>query len=316
MLAQSTPSPRTRLLAVALAASLSLGAAPAQAASVLAGAPGLALFADAKVTPEQAASARKSVQERAQSLRKAGDHGSAAELLSEEAAKRSDPVLYLDAADAYKAAGTEDRSRPDLETGIEKARVGLDILHFLQDPRCDPEWQAVAASKISAEIGRGEKIIAASEQAIKDMDRKVEAPAPEEDDEKTRKKAPKDGRGLIAVGSLLTVVGVAGLGMIGAGVALSAGAQKDVDDVDLTDMDFEQQIADIDAKGKAANNIAYAGIAVGAVGLATGIALLVVGVKKRKKYRAEHGSDENTARVQVLPTAGRGQAGLVLLGRF
>lgn len=315
MLASSHSRPRTRLLVALLAVSLPLGATPAPVhAAISAGPTLLALLAEAKVTPEQAANDRRVVQARAQSLRKAGDHGLAAEMLSEEAGKRSDPVLYLDAADAYQAAGAEARSRPDLELGIEKARVGLDILYFLQDPRCDPDWQVVDSSKISGEISRGERIIAASEQSLRDLDKKVEV-TPEPD--AAKKRAPRDGRGLIAAGSLLTVVGVGGLAMIGAGTALSVAAQKDVDEVDLSDADFQQQIDDIDARGKTANKVAYAGIAVGAVGLAAGIALLVVGVKKRKKYRAEHGGgDETTARVQLLPTAGRGQAGLVLLGRF
>ena len=33
-------------------------------------------------------------------------------------------MLYIDAADAYREAGLKDKSRPTLETGIEKARIG------------------------------------------------------------------------------------------------------------------------------------------------------------------------------------------------
>ncbi len=311
MFVSSHSSPRGRLLATLLAVTLPAAALPSPAQ----GSPVLALFADEKVTPEQAASARKSVQERAQGLRKS-DPGAAAELLSEEAGTRSDPVLYIDAADAYRESGVQEKSRPALEAGIEKARIGLDILHFLEDPRCDPDWQILESGKIAGEIGRGEKIIAASEQAIVDMEKKTEAPPAPVDEDKGRKKAPRDGRGLIAGGSVLTLVGVGGIAMLGAGLASASAAQKDIEKLNESDLDYQGTFDAIDAKGKRGNILTYAGAVVGGIGLAAGITMLVLGVKKRKKYQAEHGSDEATASLRVLPVAGRGQAGLVLLGRF
>jgi hypothetical protein len=304
--------PRSRLLAALLVVSVPMGAVPTPA------------VAAAKVTPAQASGARKPIQERAQGLLKAGNPDSAAEMLSEEAGKRSDPVLYLDAADAYRAAGEENKSKPDLETGIERARIGLDILHFLQDPRADPEWQVVDSGEISAEIRRGEKIIEASEEALANLDKKVEAPPPVEDDgKKERKKAPKDGRGLIAAGSLLTLVGVGGLGIMGAGMAIASSAQKDIDasaealkNGSIDQATFDMEKADSDSKGNRGNTLTYAGIGVGAVGLAAGIALLVLGVKKRKKYRAENGGSESDSTAMLVPSIGYGHAGLVFTGRF
>ena len=312
--------PRSRLLAAVLAVSMPVGALPAQAASL---AP-LALFADGKLTASQASSARKPIQERAQGLRKAGNAESAAEALSEEAGKRSDPVLYIDSAEAYVAAGIEAKSKSDLESAIERASIGLDILHFLQDPRADPDWQVVDSGAISAEIRRGEKAIEEAGEAITNLDKKVEA-APETDTEekKQRKKAPKDGRGFIAVGSVLTLVGVGGIGLMGFGLASAAGAQKHIDALAeqvknsaIDQATFDMQSPDIDAKGKRGNTLTYAGAAVGAVGLAAGIALLVVGVKKRKKYRAENGGGEADSTAMIVPALGRGHVGLVLTGRF
>ena len=60
--------------------------------------------------------------------------------------------------------------------------------------------------------------------------------------------------------------------------------------------------------------ITYIGIPVAAVGLAAGIALIAVGVKKRKAYRAEHGASETA--LHVVPALGRGFAGLSVGGRF
>ncbi len=115
---------------------------------------------------------------------------------------------------------------------------------------------------------------------------------------------------------MFLLVGVAGLGMLGAGLATASRAQKDIEKLNESDLDYQSTFDAIDAKGKRGNTLTYAGAAVGAVGLAAGIAMLVIGVKKRNKYREEHGSDETTASLRLLPTAGRGQAGLVLLGRF
>ena len=315
--------PRSRLLAALLAVSMPAGASPAQAASL---AP-LALFADGKVTASQATSARKPIQERAAGLRKAGNAESAAEALSEEAGKRSDPVLYIDSAEAYAAAGIEGKSKSNLASAIERASIGLDILYFLQDPRADPDWQVVDSGDVSAEIRRGEKVIEEAEEAeeaMTNLEKKVEASAPPEAEEKTkRKKAPKDGRGLIAAGSVLTLVGVGGIGLMGFGLASAAGAQKDIDALaeqvknsEIDQATFDMQSPDIDAKGKLGNTLTYAGAAVGAVGLAAGIALLVVGVKKRKKYRAENGGGEADSAAMIVPALGRGHVGLVLTGRF
>lgn len=325
---KSSPPLRARLLAstVATTLAIALPLAPTPAlAHNFAGAVTRSLtplMAGGKVTPAQATSARKPVQDRAQGLLSAGDPDGAAELLALEAARRDDPVLYLDAGDAFRAAGIKNKSKADLTSGIDQAKVGLDILYFLQDPRCDPDWQIVDGNEVSSEIRRGEKIVEDSEKAIADLDKKVEAPPPVDED-KGRKKAPRDGRGFIAVGSVLTLVGIGGLGIMGAGLATGASAQKDIDALAdslkngaIDQATFDAQKPEIDDKGKRGNVLTYAGIGVGAVGLAAGIALLVVGVKKRKKYRAEHGGGGDSPSAMVLPALGRGTAGLVLSGRF
>jgi hypothetical protein len=322
MSASSRSGPRARLLAALIAASLPLGApAPAAASTAVAAAsaPQFGLWAFAattgKLSAGDAASARKATQTKAKGLLDADNPDGAAELLAEEADKKADPVLYIDAAEAYKAAGIKNKSRVDLENGIENARVGLDILYFLQDPRADGEWQPVAGGDVSSEISRGEKAVEGCEAAIEDLSKKSDEPAPVVED-KQRKKAPRDGRGLIATGAVFTVVGVAGLAMIGGGLGTGISAQKHVDGLNPSDPNYAADVEADDKKGALGNTLVYAGIPVAVVGLATGIALLAVGVKKRKKYRAENGGGDETSRVQVLPVTGRGYGGLVLSGRF
>lgn len=309
MTAISSPArrPGLRVAAALLAITLPTSALPLEA------------FA-ADVTPASAAAARKAPQEKAKKLL-GSDPEAAGDQLAAEAKKTKDPVLYIDAAEAYRAAGAADKDKAALEQGIELARVALDILHYQQDPRCDPDWQHVDSGEISGEIARAEKAIEDSEKALADLDKPAEeAPPPAEEDDdakKKRKKAPRDGRGLIAGGALLTAVGVGGLAMIGAGVALGSSAQKEVNGLNPADIDYQSRVDELDAKGKTANTVAFAGIGVAVVGLAAGVALLAVGLKKRKKYKAEHGSGgDESARVQVAPALGHGYGGLVLGGRF
>lgn len=269
-----------------------------------------ALAAD--VTPASAASARKPVQDRAKQLM-TSDAGEAAEYLSKEARQSGDPVLFLDAAEAYKTDGVATRDKAALQAAVEHASIGLDIANFQTDARCDPGWQHLDVADFDRELARGKKLIADSEKAIDELDKPAEAPPPAEEP-KERRRAPRDGRGLIAGGSLLTLVGVGGLGMIGAGLAIGSKAQKDVEALNPSDIDYDSQVVELDKKGKSANMITYIGIPVAAVGLAAGIALIAVGVKKRKAYRAEHGASETA--LHVVPALGRGFAGLSVGGRF
>lgn len=291
--------PGLRLAAALLAVALPTAALPVPA------------MAAPTVTPASAKSARKPAQDRGKQL-SGSDPGEAAAYLAGEAKKLGDPVLFIDAAEAYKQEGVAERDKAALQTAVEQASIGLDILHFQQDPRCDPQWQHLDSGEFDAEIGRAKQVIADSEKAMTEVDKPVEAPPPVEEPKK--KERPRDGRGYIAAGSLLTVVGVGGLGMIGAGLALGAKAQKGVEGVNPADLDYDQQVDEWDGKGKTANIVAYAGIGVAAVGLAAGIALLAIGVKKRKQYRAENGPEE--ASVSFAPALGRGYAGFGLAGRF
>ncbi|PCC72665.1 hypothetical protein SAMN02745121_01780 [Nannocystis exedens] len=303
MIAHSIPATRPvpKLAAALLAVTLPITTLP------------LPALAAEDVTPARAAGVRKTVQDRAKPML-SSDPGGAASLLSTEAKKTNDPLLFIDAGEAYLAEGVAERDKAALEQAIEHASIGIDIAAFQQDPRCDPAWQHLDAGEYDRELTRGKKVIEDSEKAIADLDKPVEAPPPVEEPKK-EKGTPRDGRGLIAGGSLMTVVGVGGLAMIGAGLALSSKAQKDVDALDPSAIDFDAQFADIDKRGKTANVVAYAGIGVAAVGLGVGIALLALGVKKRKAYRAEHGASES-ARVHVAPALGYGYGGLTLGGRF
>jgi len=260
---------------------------------------------DNKLTAAQAEEARAPIRDRAEEMSESP--GAAGSMLAEEARALGDPVLFIEAADAYKTAGAEERDIETVESAIEEAKLALDILYFLEDPRADPNWEIVAEIEVTDLISRARTLIDDSEALIEEIEAE-QAPPPEEEADGKRAPWPKDGRGFIAAGSLMTVVGVAGLGMMGAGLGMGSSAQKEVEDPNVTDDDFEEA----DAKGKRANLISYAGLGVAAVGLISGTALLVIGVKKRKAYRADN--DEST--VRLTPAIGPAMTGLTLSGRF
>jgi len=258
-----------------------------------------------KVTAAQAEEARAPIKLRAEGMSESP--GAAASMLSEEARKLGDPVLFIEAARAYKAEGDKDREIEPVQSGIEEAKVALDILYFLQDPQADKNWEVVAEIEIDDLITQAKTHLDESETLIEEIEAE-QAPPPPPESEEPREKAPKDGRGFLAAGSLMTIVGVGGLGMMGAGLAMGSSAQKEVEDPTVTGDAFDEA----DARGQRANVITYAGIGVAAVGLISGVALLAVGVKKRKAYRA----DNNDTALRVTPALGPQMTGLSLSGRF
>lgn len=126
-------------------------------------------------------------------------------------------------------------------------------------------------------------------------------------DEPTRQRdddGSKAGKTLTAAGYASLGVGAAGLGVLGAGLAISAGAQDDYekgpDNATRTDAE---------SRGATGNTLSYVGAGIGAVGVITGIALIVVGTKKKKA--------EASARTPtVSPFGGVTGGGVVLHGRF
>lgn len=109
----------------------------------------------------------------------------------------------------------------------------------------------------------------------------------------------------------------AGAGVAGLGVAAGAvgaafmviGKNRDQEVTDLNGPDDEDARRTAIKSGKSANTIAIIGGAAGVAFVGTGVALLVIGLKKNK---------DASARVspRVWPTFGPGQAGIGLTGRF
>lgn len=130
--------------------------------------------------------------------------------------------------------------------------------------------------------------------------------APEEppaEPELDQPKPKKEGTGPIAAGAVLGVAGLAGIG-VGIAAMVTAAAANDFD-ASQTPSERRAQIA----RGNQANTRAVVGLAAGGALAAAGVALLAIGLTKRKK-------SANASPLAVHPTIGAGRWGLGLTGRF
>lgn len=241
--------------------------------------------------------------------------------VAQTGAQTGNPQDFLFAAQmAFEQAGNA-RDLELAELAASHARIALDIALYLSDERNyeATDWHPVTMDD-AAKIGtQARSLIAEAEQLAETIleeraaaeeearRRAAELAAGDDDQKHTRERKP--GAGLIAGGAVALTIGAGGLGMIGAGVALGQAHQRDAEALLLPEQLDELEA--LDRKGAQANVITYAGIGVATVGLAVGVALIVVGVKKRKAA----GSSEH-AGLHVGGWLDRDAAGLTVGGRF
>jgi hypothetical protein len=159
-------------------------------------------------------------------------------------------------------------------------------------------WVDERVSKIDAELKVvAEREAAAERQAAAERAANERASQPE---------PPPPGRGLVIAGSVIAGLGVGGLGVMTTGMVL--GSQND-DISDLATNDLVTR-ADRFRMGRLGNTLAIAGGVGGAVLLGTGVALLVLGLKKNR------GAGQGRADVTVVPAFDGARAGVAFVGRF
>jgi hypothetical protein len=257
-----------------------------------------------KITPSDAEAKRVAVQERARSLVAVGEFREAGVAYDEGASQLGDPVLFLDAAEAYLQAAEEERDVGLAQGAIERASTAMDISYFHLDSAADKNFRLVDTEDVPDLIARANQIIARGETLTEDIRREADAPPPPPDraaDKQTKPGRIKliSGAALATIGGGLLVMGVAGLGV-------GAARQKDARDPTV----YGEEYDDVERRGKQANVIAGVGLALGAVALGAGVALILSGRKDAAK--AKH-SDKV---VRMGPMFGSGTGGLTLSGRF
>lgn len=261
------------------------------------------------ISPEQAADRRMPIQDQGRQMVEAGELTAATILYDGAAQTNGDPVLYLDAGDAYLELAAQERDASAAETAKLRAQTAQDILYFHLDTEAsDPDIRMVTDAEVSGLLSRAGLLADRADGLIEEITAEQEglgAPAP------APTKKPGDGRGMRMAGLGLVGLGVAGLGVGVAGLAIGGINQGRVNDATVYGTEFDEY----DAKGRRGNVIAGVGLAVGGVALATGITLFILGRKKGEKAGAsptEPVPTDDDPSIALVPT-GRGVA---LVGRF
>jgi len=285
---------RTRLLAITLALCLIPGPLLAKGQN-----------------PEAAAAKRAEIESAQPSAPRA-----AIEHLSRAGQEFGDPELFMLAAQLSLDEAERSRDLELAEQAGSLASVTRDIALYLADDQnyAATDWRPVSleraaelaelARSLAGEAERLAETITAERAAAEAKSRRRDAKPDAEPEPRQR----RPGTGLIAGGSVALTLGAGGLGMIGAGLALGQARQRDAEALMPGEFD---RLDELDRQGAQANVITYAGIGVATVGLAVGVALIVVGVKKRKAA----GATEQTA-LRVGGWLDHQTGGLLVGGKF
>lgn len=271
---------------------------------------------DPGLTPASAEGKRQAIRDAARSDLDQQDWGAAAETLESNAALLGDPITFLEAGEARLRLAERDRSIEEAERAIETTTVALDILHFYRQVaqgESRSRWLVIEPGDADRHIATAAEQIAAAQSLIEEIEHEQSEsgqPVADASAGEARRREARPGTGMLAAGSAFSLVGVGGLSMVVAGVAIGASKQNEVETL-VIGMD-DEEIARLDDEGHKANLVAYVGAGVAVTGLAVGIPLVVFGLKKR---RASETVPE-TAQLRVLPVLGRGTQGLVFSGRF
>ena len=272
------------------------------------------------LSPEAAEEKRQAIRDAVESDRDAGRMGAVARGLEDNGAILGDPVVLLEAGEVRLDIAAEERDIDEAQRSIETTHVALDILYFydaVSDGEAVSDWLVIEPGRASSMISDARRQIERAENLIEEIERERRddtvadsGPRKSKEDKKKRERKPmKPGTGLIIAGTGFTVLGAVGAGIGFAGLAISQSKQKEVETKEIPAE--QDEVERLDAEGKRANTMGFAGIGMAAGALAIGIPLLVVGAKKRKKA-----GGGKSAGIQLAPVVSGQHNGFVLSGSF
>lgn len=260
-----------------------------------------------KVTPSDAATKRAAAEIRGNALVKSGESIAAGIEFDNAAAELGDPILYLDAGEAYLTGGEKSRNKELAEASIERANISLDILYFHLDSTADKNFRLVEATEIPALIVRAQDLIEDSEILIEEIEAEEAAAAAKPEKEGAPPPKHKKGNAGKITGAVFISAGVLGLGVGAIGIALGVRHQQTAEHSTVYGAEYDE----VAAKGKTANKIAFVGIPVGLALIGVGVTVLVLTSKKYKKKKRK-----KDKKYSVVPTFDRAGTGVAVSGRF
>lgn len=237
-------------------------------------------FAAPNVTPDDAARKRAEAQILGRDLA-AADPAAAGMHYDNRAAEWGDPVLYLDAADAYLAAADKDGEIPMAEAGIERARIALDLLYFHLDTSIDKNFLMVETGDIPDLISRANATVDRGEKLLEDLaGRGDEAVASADKPKKEkRERKPIKTKAMFISGAVVAALGGAVLGVGAVGLIVGAVNQKKAEDPTVYGTGYDA----VEVKGKRGNVIAGVGLGIGGALVLGGAAMIIIAKIAEKK---------------------------------
>jgi len=245
---------------------------------------------------EKAEAERAKTLDRTEARREAGDVEAAALLLGELADERGDAALQVEAAAvSIEVPGSEGVERA--KSTLAHARLMLDeVRDPAADSTVDPSTIRVRPADVSILLDRCDTI----EAAIKNREAELLM------GESNRQKIERRGRQETAVGAGFISLGIAGLGLLGAGFGVEYDRERKLAPIEGHQDEYD--LSSLDAQHERANTMIAVGAVVGAVGLSLGTALLVIGTRDRKRSRRR----DERASFSILP----GPGSVVITGHF
>ncbi|MBL4684932.1 MAG: hypothetical protein JKY37_10110, partial [Nannocystaceae bacterium] len=204
--------------AIALALLLPLASAPVSAAT---GGNAVALslmMRGPTMSPDKAAALRIAPQTNGSGMIDAGDAAGAGLAYDLAASEYGDPVLYLDAGEAYVIAAESEADTDFCDAAVERSAIALDLLYFSIDDSADAKFRLVETADVPKLIVRAQDLAVAAEAARQRILDAQNAPVVTDEPQEKRKKGNGKwmkigGIGLASVGGASIVMGVVGLGM-------------------------------------------------------------------------------------------------------
>ena len=307
------PSTLRRAVAIGIAALVPLASLPAHAGGNADVGDALALplmMRGPKMDPKRAAALRIEPQQNGKAMVEGGDPAGAGLLYDRAASEYGDPILYLDAGDAYVAACEAEENVDYCDAATERAAISLDLLYFHIDSAADPNFMMVDTGEVPDLIARAQSLQDTAAETKDKVLNPVDAPVATADPGKKKPKGNGKGMkiagiGLASVGGALVVVGVAGLG-------IGAFNQSRADDPSVYGDEYDE----VEEKGKRGNLIAGLGFGIGGAAAIAGVTLYFIGRSREKKAGAGGDKKEKPAEdepiVRVAPTLN----GMAVSGRF
>lgn len=276
---------------------------------------GVYAFAGPKVTPDDAARKRAEAQVTGRQLVEA-DPSAAGVHYDTKASEWGDPVLYLDAADAYYKAAEKDTDPALAEAGVERARIALDLLFFQLDAAADPTFRMVDTADIPDLISRANNSVKTGEELAARLRGEADAAVASADEPKKekRKRKPINTKALFASGVAVTALGGGVLAIGGVGLILGAVRQKKAEDPSVYGSEYDE----VAAKGEKANTMAGVGLGLGGVLALGGITMIIIAKVAQKKQKQPPKEKAAIARVERINSIriAPGLNGGAISGRF